>query len=48
MDFSGVMDPHIVAGLLKMYIRELADPLLTFELVSGNYHKALFVNELIN
>jgi hypothetical protein len=32
VDLSGILDPHIVAGLLKMYVRELADPLLTFEL----------------
>lgn len=34
MDFSDVVDPHVVAGLLKMYIREYPEPLLTFELVS--------------
>ena len=33
VDFSDVMDPHIVAGLLKMFIREYPEPLLTFELV---------------
>jgi len=32
VDFSSVLDPHIVAGLLKKYVRELAEPLLTFEL----------------
>lgn len=33
VDFTAILDPHIVAGLLKMYVRELAEPLLTFELV---------------
>ena len=32
-DLASVLDPHIVAGLLKMYVRELSEPLLTFELV---------------
>eukprot|EP00026_Physarum_polycephalum_P004986 Phypoly_transcript_05012.p1 GENE.Phypoly_transcript_05012~~Phypoly_transcript_05012.p1 ORF type:complete len:624 (+),score=137.22 Phypoly_transcript_05012:112-1983(+) len=32
VDFSDVSDPHIVAGLLKMFIREYPEPLLTFEL----------------
>lgn len=32
VDLSGIMDPHVVAGLLKMYVRELKEPLLTFEL----------------
>ena len=34
MDFSDILDPQVVAGLLKMYIREYPEPLLTFELVS--------------
>ena len=27
-----IEDPHVVAGLLKQYLRELPEPLLTFEL----------------
>jgi len=30
-DLSQVNDPHAVAGLLKMYLRELPEPLCTFE-----------------
>lgn len=34
--FTGeVDDVNIVAGLLKQYFRELADPLLTFKLYDG-------------
>jgi len=32
LDFSNEMDPHVVAGLLKSYIRELPDPLCTYNL----------------
>lgn len=31
-DLALVQDPHVVAGLLKLYFRELPVPLLTFEL----------------
>ena len=32
VDFSRVTDPHAVAGLLKLYLRELPEPLLTYPL----------------
>jgi hypothetical protein len=28
-DFSGIENPHQVTGILKLYLRELPDPLLT-------------------
>jgi len=33
-DFSGVKDVHIIAGVLKLYIRTLPDPILKFSLYS--------------
>jgi hypothetical protein len=32
VDLSKVQDPHTVAGVLKIFLREAKDPLLTFEL----------------
>lgn len=29
-----VHDPHAVAGLVKLFLREMTDPLLTFQLYS--------------
>ena len=34
MDLFEVKDPHTVSGLLKLYIRQLPDPLGTFEYYS--------------
>lgn len=31
-DLNEMEDPHACAALLKLYLRELPDPLLTFEL----------------
>jgi RhoGAP domain len=31
-DFESEADPHVVAGVLKLWIRELPEPLLTYEL----------------
>ncbi len=33
--FAGEPDIHVVTSLLKLYLRELTDPLLTFELYDG-------------
>jgi hypothetical protein len=32
IDFAAVMDPHVVTGWFKMWLRELAEPLLTYAL----------------
>ena len=32
LDFSEVADPHVVPGLLKLFLREMPEPLLTFTL----------------
>jgi len=32
IDFTGVSDPNVVAGVLKLFLRELPEPLLTFGL----------------
>ncbi len=32
VDLSQELDPHAVAGLLKLYFRDLPEPLMTFEL----------------
>ena len=32
VDYVEYKDPHLVANLLKVYLRELPDPLLTFSL----------------
>lgn len=32
IDFSSFVDPHLAPGLLKMYLRDLPKPLMTFEL----------------
>uniref|UniRef100_A0A3B3ZL15 Rho-GAP domain-containing protein n=1 Tax=Periophthalmus magnuspinnatus TaxID=409849 RepID=A0A3B3ZL15_9GOBI len=34
------MDPHAVAGALKSYLRELPEPLMTFELYSAWFKAA--------
>lgn len=31
MDFSSCSDPHVVSNVLKLYLRELPNPLLTAE-----------------
>jgi hypothetical protein len=31
VDFNKVKDPHAVSNILKQYLRELPDPLLTFD-----------------
>lgn len=35
VDISEVDDPHAVCGLLKLFLRELADPVMTFDLYEG-------------
>jgi hypothetical protein len=30
--FDSSTDPHVVSGVLKLYIRELADPLIPFDM----------------
>ena len=32
MNFSGEHNPHNVAGLIKLYLRELSEPLMTYAL----------------
>ena len=32
VDLKSCPDPHTIAGLLKLYLRELPEPLLTFDL----------------
>jgi hypothetical protein len=32
LDFDNVEDPHLISSLLKMYLRELPEPLMTFDL----------------
>lgn len=45
VDFSSLNNVHSVAGLLKMYFRELPEPLLTFEhynmfiAATGKFHQ---------
>jgi hypothetical protein len=34
VDLSGVVDPHLVASLLKMFVRELPDNLFTNQLMA--------------
>ena len=40
--FEDSTDPHVVAGLLKLYVRELPDPLLPFE----SYNDFISINEV--
>lgn len=40
--FSAKEDPHVVACLLKLFFRELPDPLLTYDLY-GNYLNYFFL-----
>ena len=42
VDLKSCPDPHTVAGLLKLYLRELPEPLLSFDL----YDK--FINSTLN
>ena len=30
--FTPDMDPHVISGLIKLYLREMPEPLLTFQL----------------
>lgn len=32
VDFSTITDPHVITNILKQYLRELPEPLLTFHL----------------
>ena len=34
VDFAEVEDSHLIPGLLKMWLREMPEPLLTFDLYS--------------
>lgn len=45
MDFDAVEDVHDVASILKLYVRELPEPLLTFALYS-EFVNAIGVMEL--
>lgn len=44
VDFSGCKDPHVVSNVLKLYLRELPNPLLTAE----SYQKFLDANCTLN
>ena len=35
-DYPVNTDPHLVAGLLKKYLRDLPEPLMTYELFDGS------------
>ena len=43
VDFSGCKDPHVVSNVLKLYLRELPNPLLTAE----SYQKFIDANCII-
>ena len=42
ISLADVTDPHLVAGLLKLYLREMSEPLLTYKL----YNKFLMCSPM--
>ena len=46
VDYSKIVDIHVAAGLLKLYLRELPEPLFTFDLYDK--YTALGAFPLIN
>ena len=49
MELSRVNDPHTVAGLLKLYLRSLPDPLFSFSAYDSfiSAHRSLLLFTLI-
>jgi hypothetical protein len=37
VNFAGILDPHTVVAILKAYLRELPEPLLTFKAYNKLY-----------
>lgn len=48
VDFSLVADPHTVSGLLKLYFREMAEPLLTWELYAPFTASCALTNDSVS
>jgi len=42
VEYSTISDPHVISGILKLYLRELSEPLLTFRL----YDEFIMCNSL--